>query len=82
MSNIQVTIDRLVLRGVDALTGKAVVEGLKAELPRVFAARQRNAASAPQSRPAVNVGRVDITPGTFGGRKFGRQLARRIGKTL
>lgn len=82
MSPVQVMIDRLVLRGVDAPAGKALVEGLKAELPRVLAARQIQAASTPQSRPAMNVGRIDISPGIAGGKRFGRQLARRIGKTL
>ncbi|HME40519.1 MAG TPA: hypothetical protein VKG63_16300 [Steroidobacteraceae bacterium] len=79
MTRIRVTIDQLTLKGFDPTQQKAVVEGLQAELSRVFAEQGASEAWARSSRtPALRLGPMAIEPGASGARKFGGGLARRV----
>jgi hypothetical protein len=83
MSRITLTIDHLVLKGLDAGDRKALAEGLEAELSRVLADRATRAEWArPHRTPVLKLGRMPIEPGPAGGRKFGGGLARAIGRGL
>jgi hypothetical protein len=83
MSRIRVTIDRVVLNGLEAADRTALLEGLRTELSRALgdpAARGEWARS--HRTPVLKLGRMQLDPGPSGGRKFGRGLARAIGKGL
>lgn len=83
MSGRRVTlnIDRLVLRGVDPLNQRALVDGLKAELARVLADPATQLSLQPSRRtPVVRLGQMPMEPGLAGARKFGGGLARAIAK--
>jgi len=83
MSRVTVTIDRLVLRGVDPVDAQALVGALKADLARTFAesasrldhARSRSVAVARGVAPAFE-------PGLAGARKLAAAAARAIGKEV
>lgn len=81
MSRVTVTIDRLVLRGVDAADGPALVAALKAELARTLAHsapalhRSRSVAVARGAAPVVE-------PGQAGARTLGLAAARTIGREV
>ncbi|MFZ0312670.1 MAG: hypothetical protein WAL85_08195 [Candidatus Korobacteraceae bacterium] len=75
----KVTIDRLVLRGVDPHHAQALAESLKAELARTFAepgGHQRLLRA--QSTPVLRLGRIPLDAGRAGARKFGTNVARAI----
>lgn len=77
------TIDQLVLRGLEPAERRALVEGLKGELSQVLGdatAREKWAKS--HRTPVLKLGRMPIEPGPAGGRKFGGGLARAIGRRL
>jgi len=83
MSRIRLTIDQLTLRGFDAADGRAVIEGLRAELARVLSNPSTRAEWArAHHTPVLRLGRMPLEPGTAAGRKFGQGMARAIGKGL
>lgn len=83
MSRITVTIDRLVLKGFEAGERKALAEGLQAELSRVLAdAATRAEWARPHRTPVLKLGRMPVEAGTAGARKFGKQMARAVGRGL
>jgi hypothetical protein len=83
MSRIRVTIDRLVLKGMEPGNHKALVEGLQAELSRVLADPAARAEWARSRRtPVLRLGPMAMQPGPSGGRSFGEGLARAIGRSL
>ncbi len=78
---INVTIDRVVLRGIDRHDAVAVTASLKDELARVLAASAgRSASLGPRVAPALRLGRLPLEAGRAGGRRFGASLARAIAK--
>ena len=79
MSKIHVTIDRLVLSGLDPAARHAFVTGLKAELRRALAdpAQCANWASSRRT-PVLRLGRVVLDPGIGGARKLGGHVAKGI----
>jgi hypothetical protein len=83
VSRINLTIDRIVLRGFDPGVRKAVTEGLRAELSRVLA-DPAGRASLGQSRrtPVLKLGSVPVSPGQSGGRVLGTRIGGAIGKGL
>jgi hypothetical protein len=83
MSRIHVTIDRIVLRGIDPADRQALVNSLKAELSRMLA-DPATRATLPNSRrtPAMRLGRMPLGQGTAGARKLGTGIARAIGKGI
>lgn len=83
MSRIRVTIDRLVLPGLEIGDQKAVIEGLQAELKRALSNPAVRAGWARSHRtPVLHLGQMPLEPGATGARKFGSALARSIGKRL
>ncbi len=83
MSRVRVTINRLVLKGLEAADRKALVEGLQAELSQVLSDPGARAEWAHSHRtPVLRLGRMPLETGTAGGRKFGKQVARAVGKGL
>ena len=83
MSRVRVSIDQVVLRGLEPAERKALLEGLQGELSRVLGDTAARAEWAKSHRtPVLKLGRMPIEPGPAGGRKFGGGLARAIGKGL
>jgi hypothetical protein len=83
MSRIRVTIDRLVLKGIEAGDRKGLVEGLEGELSRVLSDPLARAGWArPRRTPVLRLGEMSLEPGPSGGRKFGKGMARSIGRGL
>jgi hypothetical protein len=83
MSKIHVTIDRLVLIGLDAPARTAFVNSLKSELARTLADPAMRAAWARSHRtPVVRLDRIALDPGLGGARKLGGQVAKGIGRGL
>lgn len=83
MSRVRVTIDRLVLKGLEPVDRRALVEGLQAELSRLLSDQAARAEWAhPHRTPVLRLGRLPFEPGSAGGRKFGARVARAIGMGL
>jgi hypothetical protein len=83
MSHINVTIEKLVLRGFHPSARKALAEGLQSELSRVLANPANRAEWARSHHtPVLRLGKMPFEPGPSGERKFGRGMARSIGKGL
>ena len=83
MSRINLTIDRVVLRGFEPGDRKTLLEGLQTELSRVLADPATRAALAqPRRMPVMKLGIVPASPGPSGGRILGTRIGRAIGKGL
>jgi len=83
MSRVRVTIDQLVLKGLEPVERKAVVEGLQRELSEVLSDPAVRAEWAHSHRtPVIRLGQLPLEPGAGGGRKFGKQVARAVGRGL
>ncbi len=83
MSRIRVTIDKLVLKGMQPVQRTALVEALQAELSRVLADAATRAQWARSHRtPVLKLGRMSLEPGPAGGRKLGGGMARAIERGL
>ena len=83
MSRITLTIDRLILKGLEAGDQQALVEGLQGELSRVLSDPEARADWArPHRTPVLRLGPMPLEPGPSGGRKFGTGMARAIGRCL
>jgi hypothetical protein len=83
MSRIRVTIDELVLKGIAAGDRNALVDGLRSELARVLADPAARAEWARSHRtPVLRLGQFPLESGLSGGRKFGKGMARAIGRGL
>jgi hypothetical protein len=83
MSRIHLTIDRLVLKGLQPGQDKALVESLRAQLTEMLSDRSTRAEWARARRtPVLKLGPVPMEAGSAGGRKIGAQIARSIGRGL
>jgi hypothetical protein len=83
MSQVRVTIDRLVLKGMEPAERKALVEGLQRELSRVLSdPATRDEWAHSHRTPVLRLGRLALEPGPSGGRTFGKQMARALGRGL
>jgi hypothetical protein len=83
MSRIRVSIDRLVLRGLDPGQQAALTAGLRHELSRLLTDGSKDAAwTQAQRTPVVRLGRMPLEPGRSGGKKLGTGLGRCIARTL
>jgi len=83
MSRVRVTIDHLVLKGLDPAERRALVEGLQKELSEFLSDPAARAGWAhPHRTPVLKLGRMPLEPGPAGGRKFGKQIARAVGRGL
>lgn len=83
MSRIHLRIDRLVLNGLPQGQEKMLVEALRTQLSQILSDRTtRTEWAQSHHTPVLKVGRIPITGGTAGTRKFGAQIARSIGRGL
>jgi hypothetical protein len=83
MSRIEVTIDRVVLRGLDPADRHSLVDGLKSELSRILADPATGIKPARSQRtPVLRVGRMPMGPGLTGARDLGGGIATAIGKGI
>jgi hypothetical protein len=83
MSRIRLTIDQLVLKGIDGADRHALVDGLKGELSKVLADPATRAEWARTRRtPVLRLGKMPLESGSSGSRRMGAQIARAIGKGL
>jgi hypothetical protein len=83
MSRVDLTIDKLVLKGFDPTDRKAIAEGLQRELTRILGdAATRGDWARSRRTPVLRLGTIPFQPGTSGGTKFGADVARAIGKRL
>lgn len=83
MSSIRLVIDRLILRGFEPGTQKALVEGLQSELSQILSSQATRADWARSRRtPVLKLGRMPLEAGPSGGRTFGKKMARSIGGKL
>jgi hypothetical protein len=83
MSRIRVTIDQLALKGFETGERKALVEALQTELAATLA-DPANRVEWTRSRrtPVLRLGQMPFAKGSAGGRTFGVDLARAIGRGL
>ncbi|MDR3772030.1 MAG: hypothetical protein P4L26_01710 [Terracidiphilus sp.] len=81
-ASVNVTIDRIVLRGLDPAARAAFVEGLRSHLGRLLADPATRAAlssaSASRRTPVLRLGQVSLQPGVSGARNLGAKVARAI----
>jgi hypothetical protein len=83
MSRIHLTIDRLVLDGLQSGQEKALVEGLRAQLTEMLADRGTRAEWARSHRtPVLKLGRLPLESGASGGRQIGTGIGCGIGRGL
>jgi hypothetical protein len=83
MSRVNVTIDRIVLRGVDPAHREALVHGLRSELVRLFSEPQPRAeGEGSRYTSTLRLGRVPLEPGHGGHRKLGAGIARAVAKEV
>jgi hypothetical protein len=83
MSRIRVTIDELVLKGIEARDRNALLDGLRSELARVLSDPAARVEWARTHRtPVLRLGQIPLESGPGGARKFGKGVARAIGRGL
>lgn len=83
MSRVRVSINQLVLKGLEPVDRKALVEEFQRELSQVLSDPAARAEWARSHRtPVLRLGRLPLEPGPSGGRKFGKQMARAVGRGL
>ena len=83
MSRIEVTIDRVVLKGIDPAERNAFADGLRSELSRMLGDPASRAAWRGSRRtPVLRVGKMALEPGHGGARRLGRSVARAIGRGI
>jgi hypothetical protein len=79
-ARVSVTIDRLVLRGMDPAARTAFVDGLRKELTLVLADPAARAELQGSRRtPVLRLGQMPMEAGPSGARALGRSVARAIG---
>jgi hypothetical protein len=79
-----VSIDRLVLRGVDPADRRAFVAGLETELARVLKeqAVQTGWVAGPRTVPTLHLGPVPMQPGLVGAHSLGAHVALSLGRGI
>jgi hypothetical protein len=80
-ARMNVTIDRLVLRGMDPAARSAFVDGLRGELTRVLAdPAARAEMKASRRTPVLRLGQMPLGHGPSNARSLGRSVARAIAR--
>ena len=83
MSDIRVTIDRMVLKGIAPGDERALVESLQTQLREALSDPVQDADWArPHRTPVLKLGQMPLQVGTAGATRFGRQLGRAIHRGL
>jgi hypothetical protein len=82
MRTIRLTIDRLVLNGIERQEGTALTDALPRQLAHVLAdLAARDGWKSSRLTPVVKL-RMPLEPGLTGARKLGAGMARAIAKSL
>ena len=83
MRRINLTIEKLVLRGLEPADRTALITGLQEELLRMLAGPATRATSARSHRtPVLKLDPMPFSVGPSGSRNFGTRVAQAIGKGL
>ncbi len=83
MSRIRLTIDQFVFKGFEPGDRNALVEGLQGELSQALTDPVARAEWAHSHRtPVLRLGPMPLEPGPAGSKRFGKGLAKGIGKGL
>jgi hypothetical protein len=83
VSRIRITIDRVVLHGVQPLEAKALTHALQSHLSEVLGDREARLGWARSHRtPVLRLAPMTLSPGTAGARTFGRGLADAVARGL
>jgi hypothetical protein len=83
MSRVHITIDRIVLRGIDPSDRQAIVSGMKTELARILTDPAMRAGMTQSRRtPVLRLGRLAMGEGSAGASALGGGIARAIGKGM
>jgi hypothetical protein len=83
MSRVRVTIDRVVLRGLDRFDRQPLLDGLKSELSQLLANPANEARSARfRHMPVLYMRGLSLQPGASGANKLGSGIARGIGNAV
>jgi hypothetical protein len=83
MSRIHLTIDNLVLRGLDPAGQRAFIASLRREMESFLAnPAARNEWARTHRTPVLRLNRMSLEPGAAGAGKLGSQVARGIARGL
>jgi len=83
MTRIKVTIDHLILNGMEPDSAKALAAALKTQLSQNLSDRTaRSGLSRSHRTPVLKLGRVPLDSGTVDGTKLGKQVARAVARGL
>lgn len=83
VSRIRLTIDRVVLNGVEHVEARALAAALESQLSQVLAdTATRHTWARPHRTPVLKLGRMTLQPGTTGAQHFGTALGRAVGRGL
>ena len=83
MSRIHLTIDLLVLNGIQPHEARAVARAMESQLSQVLgdAASRREWARSHRT-PVLKLGRMTLDSGAAGAQAFGRRLGNAVGRGL
>ena len=77
------TVDRVVLHGIQPLEAKALTQALESQLSQLLADRTtRREWAQPHRTPVLKLAPMTLSPGTGGARTFGRGLAGAVARGL
>jgi hypothetical protein len=77
------TVDRVVLHGIQPVEAKALTQALESQLSHLLADRTtRRGWAQPHRTPVVKLAPMTLSPGTVGARMFGRGLAGAVARGL
>jgi len=83
MTRIQLTIDRIVLNGLQPGQDKELVASLRAQITEMLTNPDTRTDWARSHRtPVLKLGRIPLQSGATGGRQLGNKIARGIGRGL
>jgi hypothetical protein len=83
VSRIRLTIDRVVLNGVQHVDAGALTKALASQLSQVLADKSmRHVWARPHRTPVVKLGRMALESGIAGAHTFGRTLGMAVGRGL
>lgn len=77
------TVDRVVLRGIQPFEAKALTQALESQLSHLLADRTaRHEWAQPHRTPVLKLAPMALPPGSGGARTFGRGLAGAVARGL
>ena len=83
MTRITVTVDHLLLKGIEPEMGNALAAALKADLSQALSDRTARSEWARSHRtPVLKLSRMPLNSGITGGTKLGKQVAHAVARGL